>query len=204
MDFEGAARSRYSVRVTDDVAIIAGFLAGNDDSHRQVDRWIDEVVRGAHLGLDADDVAQEVRRKLLVSFRAEQFRGEASLRTYVWRLARTTAIDHIRARRRRPLAEAATLHDVEELETGHPGPEGALAARERREVFERIWAALDPKCREIFGLLLFEGLPYATIAKRLGTTEDNARARAHRCRSKGGQILRALLGGPRAGDKETP
>ena len=59
-------------------AVISGFLRGERDCHAQVDRWIHEVLghRRFSLGSDLDDVAQEVRRKLLLSFRAERFRGD--------------------------------------------------------------------------------------------------------------------------------
>ena len=73
----------------DDAGLIAGYVAGEPECHRQVDRWIEEVLRRRALGLgeEREDVGQEARRRLLVSLRAGRFEGRCSLRTYVWRLA---------------------------------------------------------------------------------------------------------------------
>lgn len=68
-----------------DAELILGFVAGEQESLARVDRWIQEVLgnRRLLLGADREDVAQDVRRRLLVSFRAGRFAGASSLRTYV-------------------------------------------------------------------------------------------------------------------------
>ncbi len=177
-------------------ALIAGFLKGESDCHAQVDRWIHEVLshRRLALGADLEDVAQEVRRKLLLSFRAERFRGEASLRTYVWKAAQRAAIDHGRGRRRRASVP---------LETVPPPPsadaaDAEVAARDRRQVFRRVLERLDDECRRLWALIAFEELPYAEIARRLGLTEGNVKVRALRCRAKASQIARGLVTPPPA------
>ena len=172
-------------------ALISGFLNGESDCHAQVDRWIHEVLshRRLALGDDLQDVAQEVRRKLLLSFRAERFRGEASLRTYVWKAAQRAAIDHGRARRRRlslPL-------DAVEPPAAPDTADAEVAARDRRTLFRSVLERLDPDCRRLWALIAFEELPYATIAGRLGITENNVKVRALRCRAKATGIAQALV-----------
>ena len=87
-----------------DTELVQGFLDGDPVCLKQIDVWILEVLRHPSLRLQADseDVAQQVRRKLLISFRGGHFQGTATLRTYVWRVAQHAAIDHLRARRTRP------------------------------------------------------------------------------------------------------
>jgi RNA polymerase sigma-70 factor (ECF subfamily) len=172
-------------------ALISGFLKGESECHAQVDRWIHEVLshRRLALGADLEDVAQEVRRKLLLSFRAERFRGDASLRTYVWKAAQRAAIDHGRVRRRRPVVP---------LEDAPPPPSADAAdaevqARDRREVFRRVLDRLDEDCRRLWSLIAFEELPYAEIARRMGITEGNVKVRALRCRAKATEIAQGLV-----------
>lgn len=175
-------------------SLIAGFLDGQQDCHAQVDRWILEVLqhRRLSLGADLEDVAQEVRRKLLLSFRAERFRGEASLRTYVWKAAQRAAIDHGRVKRRRPFVALDEGRDPASGDTA----DAEVAARDRRSVFRRVLERLDEDCRRLWSLIAFEELPYAEIARRMGITEGNVKVRALRCRSRATEIARGLVTPP--------
>ncbi|MGE0452152.1 MAG: RNA polymerase sigma factor [Vicinamibacteria bacterium] len=174
-----------------DTVLVSGFLEGRAESHAQVDRWIREVVEHPRLGLAeaAEDVAQETRRRLLLAFRTASYRGEASLRTYVWRVAEHAAIDHLRARRRRPPTSA--LEDLPEASepATRPEVEERLGREERRALFARVLAELGEDCRRLFGLIVFDELPYAEIARRLGTTEGAVKLRALRCRERASEIL---------------
>jgi RNA polymerase sigma-70 factor (ECF subfamily) len=182
-----------------DFALVAGFLDGRRDSHTQLDRWIREVLAHPRLGLkDAvEDVAQETRRRLVVAFRSAAFRGEASLRTYVWRVAQHAAIDHLRARRRRPEpAPLEGLPDAAEPSTP-PGVVAAMEREERRALLARVLAELSDECRRLFALIVFEELPYAEIARRLSATEGTIKVRALRCRQRAAEILLRVTTGAR-------
>ncbi len=180
------------VGAVDDAAVIAGFLAGDADSHRQVDRWIREVLRhrGFGLGADAEDVAQEVRRKLLVALRERRFQGDASLRTYVWKAAQCAAIDQLRSRARR--AVVAPLDEAREPAARETAESGLLET-ERRTLAQRVLDGMDGECRRLWALIVFEQLPYAEIGRRLGLTEGNVKVRALRCRRKACDMYRALV-----------
>jgi RNA polymerase sigma-70 factor (ECF subfamily) len=174
-----------------DAVLVSGFLDGRAESHAQLDRWIREVVEHPRLGLAAaaEDVAQETRRRLLLAFRSASYRGEASLRTYVWRVAEHAAIDHLRARRRRP-----TMFPLEDLPEGSepataPEAEEHLRRAERRALFARVLGELGEDCRRLFGLIVFDELPYAEIARRLATSEGAIKVRALRCRERASEIL---------------
>ena len=177
----------------DDAGLIAGYLAGDADSHRQVDRWIDEVLRNGRLGLGAEreDAAQETRRRLLTALRGGRFEGRSSLRTYVWRVAQSAAIDHLRARARR--GTTVVLDDIPEpvAAAGHPA-EG-LEREERRRLFARVLEGLGEECRRLWAMAVFEELPYAQIAARLGITEGNVKVRALRCRARASELYGQLV-----------
>jgi RNA polymerase sigma-70 factor, ECF subfamily len=182
----------------DDASLIAGYLAGDGESHRQVDRWIDEVLRSRTLALgsDREDAAQEARRRLLVAFRDGRFEGRSSLRTYVWRVAQSAGIDHLRARARRP---ARPLDEAPEPVAEHGGPEAPLEQEERRRLFARVLDALGEECRRLWAMAVFEELPYAAIAARLGITEGNVKVRALRCRARATEIYQGLVTSGRPG-----
>jgi RNA polymerase sigma-70 factor, ECF subfamily len=176
----------------DDAGLIAGYVAGEPGCHRQVDRWIDEVLRRRALGLgeDREDVGQETRRRLLTALRGGRFEGRCSLRTYVWRLAQSAAIDQLRARARR--GHPASLDDVPEpAAAGHPAD--GLEQEERRRLFARVLEGMGDDCRRLWAMAVFEELPYAEIAARLGIEEGTVKVRARRCRVRAAEIFRQLV-----------
>lgn len=178
----------------DDAEVIRGFLAGRSESHERIDRWIDEVLRSRHflLGADREDVAQEVRRKLLVALRAERFLGQASLRTYVWKAAQRAAMNHLRGRRRRP---TAPLEAAPEPAATGTDPGQSLLLEERRALARRILAGMGEECRRLWALAVFEELPYRAIGRQLGLSEEAVKARALRCRRKAVETYRRMREG---------
>lgn len=182
-------------RSTTDDALIQGFLAGDAVCAGQVSVWIGEVLRHPRLrlGQDAEDVAQQVRRKLLMSFRDDRFTGASSLRTYVWRVAQHAAIDHLRARRAKPAA--FSLDEIPDPPDRAATPEGGLLQDERRALFARVLARLAQGCRDLFHLIVFEELSYAEIAARLRVTEGAIKVRALRCREQAVAEFKSVTSG---------
>lgn len=191
----GGGYSGGLTRSTTDEALIRGFLAGDAACARQVTVWIGEVLRHPRLrlGNDVEDVAQQVRRKLLVSFREERFTGASSLRTYIWRVAQHAAIDHLRMGRTKPAA--VPLDEIAEPADPAASPEGGLLQDERRALFARVLARLADECRNLFHLIVFEELSYAEIAARLRVTEGAIKVRALRCREKAVAEFKSVTSG---------
>jgi len=172
--------------------LIQGFLSGQDEAVRQIDRWILEVLRHRRAGLGPalDDVAQEIRRKLVVAFRRDSFLGEASLRTYVWRAAQRALIDNHRARSSRPVELSGSW---ETIPSPIPSPESSLELEERRKLVLRVMDLLEEDCRRLWAMIVFEEQPYRAIAQRLGKSEGSVKVQALRCRRKALEILRRLV-----------
>jgi RNA polymerase sigma-70 factor, ECF subfamily len=183
----------------DDASLVAGYLAGDAESHRQVDRWIGEVLRSRQLGLglDAEDAGQETRRRLLTALRAGRFEGRCSLRTYVWRVAQSAAIDHLRGRARRVMPVA--LDEIPEPAARTGDPAEGIEREERRRLFARVLEGMGEECRRLWALAVFEELPYAQIASRLGITEGSVKVRALRCRARAADLYRQLVTSPGGG-----
>lgn len=176
----------------DERDVIQGFLEGRAESHGRIDAWIGEVLRSRWLSLGADreDVAQEVRRRLLAAFRAAGFRGESSLRTYVWRATQHAALNQLRTRRRRP---ADQLDAIDERPGPGPDPLDGVEREERRKLCRRLLDALGEDCRRLITMTVFDELPYRVIAERLGLSEGSIKVRALRCRRKALELYRRGL-----------
>ncbi len=141
---------------------------------------------------DAEDVAQ------LVFFRASQalpdFRGESSLGTWLYRIARNAALDWRRGR-----ARARATHEVlaweriplggAEQDDPAPPADEALVRREMQECLRGVIAEMPEADRDVIALGELDGLPGAKVAETLGVSLANAKIRLHRARGR----LRATL-----------
>jgi RNA polymerase sigma-70 factor, ECF subfamily len=130
---------------------------------------------------DRDDLLQEI---LLAVWRAlPTFRGDASLRTFIYRVAMNRATT-FRARRYRRVEYPMT----EGLRDPAPPPDARVAALDERERLTGAIRALPPSLRDV-ALPYLEDLSIAEIAQLLGITENNVRVRLARARDQ----LRTLL-----------
>jgi RNA polymerase sigma-70 factor (ECF subfamily) len=123
-----------------------------------------------------------------------RFRGEASERTFVFRIAHNRGLTH-RSRRRPDRARAAGLEEAEELADPGPGPETAAAEGQRRERLLRAVLALPLEPRRILTLAL-EGLSHKEIGEVLGITENHVAVRLSRARQALRRSLETIGGTP--------
>jgi RNA polymerase sigma factor (sigma-70 family) len=132
---------------------------------------------------DHDDLMQDI---LVAIWRAlPRFRGEASERTFVFRIAHNRASTFVtRRREHEPLADAASLPDP------RPGPDEMLDRAQRRA---RLVAAVRtlPDVQRQAVLLRLEGFSIGEIAGLQGASENSVSVRLTRARDR----LRELLGG---------
>lgn len=139
---------------------------------------------------DADDVTQDAF--LRAFHRLGNYRGEASFRTWLLRIAHNSAYDTLERRRReRPLAE---LEDEEEnVEAARPAraPADRLEAKERRERLQTKLRLLTPAHRAVVVLRDLEGLTYDEIATVTNTPVGSVKGRLHRARRELIALLRA-------------
>ncbi|WP_250461298.1 RNA polymerase sigma factor [Microbulbifer litoralis] len=133
---------------------------------------------------ERDDLAQDI---WLAVWRAlPSFRGDASLKTFVFRIAHNRAVTALA--RRRP--EGAAEDALEQLADSAPGPAEQLASRRDSERLLAAVQQLPLGLRQTLTLRL-EGLSYAEISEVLGIGESNVAVRLNRARQK----LSERLGG---------
>lgn len=152
------------------------------------DRWVQSVyaavVQLLHDADDAEDVLEQTFWQ--VWERAATFDpARGSVRTWVLTIARSRALDRLRARARRP--ESVPLSEF--VATDQPDPSESVEAQERREQVGRALASIPEEQRRAIELAYFGGLTQSEIAERLrqpiGTVKTRMRL--------GMQKLRALL-----------
>lgn len=122
----------------------------------------------------AEDLAQETFLRALRS--APLFRGESSLRTWLFAIARVTLADHIR--RKRP---------------EHPVPIDDRPARDRADAASDIGAVLGSLpviAREVLVLCDVLGFAPTETAQILGIEPNAVRVRLHRARARFREVYR--------------
>jgi RNA polymerase sigma-70 factor, ECF subfamily len=160
-----------------DTALIQRWKAGDERAATAlVERHATALAR--YVGsMGERDAAEEVVQDTFVrAFSSlESFRGDSSLRTWLFTIARRLVVDRRRALRRR--REVGSLEDVDAA-TEYTALDGLIASEAQRKVWGAV-GKLSPTQREVFLLRVNEGLSYKEIAEVAGTTEGAARVHYH-------------------------
>ena len=142
----------------------------------------------------ADDAAEVAQDSLMAMARSlGTFRGEASLSTWLYSVARRLAFRRVKARARQQRTESP-LDELERtdhaaLQADAPDPEAMVAAHERDAVINRALLELRPAYREVLLLRDVEGLTAPEAARVLGINVRAVKSRLPRARLS----LRAAL-----------
>ncbi len=160
-----------------DAEFVARWLGGDERAATWlVERHADAVARFvSSLGLrnGVEDVVQDTFVRAFGAL--ESFRGESSLRTWLFTIARRLVSDVRRARKRQ--------RDTDEVREGDAATEydalDILIADESQVRMREALKGLSPTQREVFVLRVNEGLSYKEIAEVAGTTEGAARVHYH-------------------------
>jgi len=174
---------------TVDHSLESSLMAKADDGEARVDRLLREFGPGLSRlaasyvdgAADRDDLLQEI---MVAVWRAlPTFRGDASERTFIYRVAMNRARSFRWRRYRR-----AEVPVTETLADPQPAPDVATAVADERDRLTRAVRALPALLRDV-ALPYLEGLSTMEIADLLGISENNVRVRLTRAR----QQLRAHL-----------
>lgn len=180
-----------------DQELIKQLKEGNESAFKIiVERWQDMVVNTC-MGLvqdanDAEDVAQEVFIQVYES--VDQFKGESKFSTWLYRIAVTKSLDHLRKKKRKKrFAFLQSLFGVNEEEViqdpefHHPGVK--LENKEQAAVLFKAIAKLPDNQKAAFTLHKLEGLSYQEVAEALSTTVSSVESLMHRARGNLRKIL---------------
>ena len=160
-----------------DTELINRWKAGDSRAATQlVGRHSQALARFAASAGEREGIEELVQDTFVRAFNSiDAFRGESSLRTWLFTIERRLMLDRRRAEQReRNLVsiegvEGSTTYDALD---GMVGQETATRVR-------RALASLSPMQREVFVMRVEQGLAYAEIATILETTEGAARVHYH-------------------------
>ena len=155
-------------------------------SHQEgVYRWVRRLVRDEET---ARDLAQDT---FLRAFHGlPGFRGDAAFGTWLRTIATNVVRSHVR---RAAAVEVVPLDPA--LAAPGPSPEAAAVQAGERRALAAAVAGLPPRQREVVTLRIYRELPYAEIARLVGSTENAAKVNFHHALK---QLRRVLAEGPGA------
>jgi RNA polymerase sigma-70 factor (ECF subfamily) len=136
----------------------------------------------------AHDVAQDA---LLLAYRHRaSFRGDSRFTTWLYRIAATTALMHLRKDRRLPLIsslDAVAANDdapsQDEPRDEESTPEDKWASSEAIHLAGERLAEMGDKYGEIFNLRFVQGYSESEIARKLSLNVATVKTRAYRARA---------------------
>lgn len=141
-----------------------------------------------------DYLIDECEQELLIRLEKilERYRGDSSLRTYLYRTVRNRGIDVVRKQKRH------ALFSLDRLEAQEPAgsmgdPEAALIKKEDLARLHRVLGRLKEEERTLLILKDREGLSYEEIASIMGRPLGTVRSRLHRARARATQIGRTMV-----------
>lgn len=126
---------------------------------------------------DAAEVAHDVYVQVWrTAPRFDPSRGKPS--TWILTVARTRAIDRLRAGRSRGRGLQEELDVAAHLPSPDPAPDADWETRERRDRVRRAMADLPSEQRDVLLVAYWEGLSQSEIAERLGLPLGTVKTRA--------------------------
>ena len=172
-----------------DEILILQLKARNEQAFRQLVEDCQDMVYNTVLGIvqdmqEAEDVAQEVFIQVYRSI--GDFRGDAKLSTWLYRIAITKALDWQRKKKLRKgistLASWIGFGDnlPEQIHFHHPGIQ--LEHKEKATILFKAIQALPENQRVCFLLLKTEGLTYQEVADILQISIKAVESLMHRAR----------------------
>ena len=135
---------------------------------------------------DPDDAADALQEAMISAFRrAAEFRGDAAVTTWLYRIVVNACLDQLRRRAVRPTvpADDEAALDVLGLRQGGPAPDPALASDTALDV-EAALQLLPPGQRAALVLVDMLGYSVAMAADVLGVSPGTVKSRCARGRAR--------------------
>lgn len=159
---------------------------------RIVEQYGEYLYHFSYLYVKDRQLAEEITQDVLLKFamHKEQFRSDASLKTYLTRIAINCCHDELRRQKRKSyIAKLIPLRKSE-----HSSEHTYLEAEASSTLKDRVFA-LPVHYREVIILFYYEEFEVAEISDLLKTSQNTVRTRIRRARAmlKNDQELEALF-----------
>ena len=133
---------------------------------------------------DAEDITQEVFMKIAAHY--DQFRGESSVTTWIYSIARRTVIDFTRQKKTKKFLSFWKTHIPEDFEAsdGIDGPGQEIIRKEEEESVHKLIRTLPEKMQAVIYLRFIKGLSLQETAGILDMTTNQVSVTQNRALSK--------------------
>ena len=135
-----------------------------------------------------EDAADCLQEAMLKAWRAiKSYRGECSLKTWLYRIAATVCLDFLRKQKRLPETESADEMAEDEGFTpvdASPTPDEVVIRRESADNIRAAIDALPAEMRTAIILYALQGMQYEEIAEVTRTSVGTVKSRISRARQK--------------------
>jgi RNA polymerase sigma-70 factor, ECF subfamily len=172
------------VRVPTDADLLAAHRAGDRRAFDLLARHSYGLLWGVAMRLlgHPDDAADAVQEALIAALRrADTYRGEASVRTWLCRITANVCIDRIRRERLRPTAA---------WDDRAPAAGGDHAGRVVTQMaVDEALAELTVEQRVAVVLVDMQGWPVAEVAQLVGVPQGTVKSRCARARTRLAELL---------------
>ncbi len=175
----------------------------------QADRMFNEMVRRYHSRIywvarrmvknheDADDIAQDVFIKAYTALK--DFRGDANIYTWLYRIAVNLSINHLRKQKVRKLVD---ITDYIPFLGKDADQDRGIIREENVSLIEQAIETLPEKQRAVFIMRYYDEMPYEQISAILGTSVGGLKANYHHAVKKVGQFVRDRHGSIKLSESE--
>jgi len=174
-------------------AFIAAYLDGDVEAVAEVDRWIQSAARSyfRRLASQWDDVLQDVRLEVYKALSSHQFRGEANLKTYVWRVVNHSCLDLVRKASRWRWTDVEESKEAQEVADRRR--EDEMVSLATTDLLTKVMERVSEECRRLWQMI-FSGLSYREMSAELDVKEGALRVRVLRCRKRALEVREELVG----------
>ena len=166
------------------------YLNGDESAfHEIVKEYFDNLVffidRYVNDYAAAEDIALDAFTHLVVH--KHRFNFTVSLKTYLFMIGRSRALDYIRHRDKLRMVE---LSEAAQLPSQEPSPEELVLADERKRAVNAAMSQLGEELRLVIHLVYFEGLTPDEVSRVL----KKSRKQVYNLLYRGKTALRTILG----------
>src|SRR5947199_10643486 len=139
--------------MANDQEVVSRYRKGDSEAVGTVDGWISRAAcpYQRRLADRWDDVLQDVRLEVTRLLGTGKFRGESSLRTYLWRVVSHTCLDEIRVLKKWKWTDLDGLETKDEPAVTAPP---ISARQEDKDLLLRVLDRVPPECRELWRMIV--------------------------------------------------
>jgi RNA polymerase sigma-70 factor, ECF subfamily len=178
----------------DDLELVERSRGGDDHAFAGLVKRYEQVVAKTVVGMlgngaDADDVGQQV---FIRFYRAlSDFRGEASLATYLTRIAINLSLNELKKRKRFSLFLTRSTEAMPESQLMQS--DDSESTEDVKEAVNKALQCLEPKFRSVVVLRMIQGYSTKETAKMLDMPMGTVLSRLSRAQEKLKELLKHII-----------